>query len=155
MEHEPGGERADDLLNPNLSDVPEQPSGSGRELASVGNVFWSDRANSEHLLRQMRPDHLPQPEQERETWEMRLGMFSERTADEHSGSMGTEALFTTAREMDRQTSVGRFQPLDALLFLVETERGVRTEPEYYNLAEGEGEAGPEAVLENQRDEFEA
>ena len=105
------------LQNPNLMDLPAPMPSQERRAPSVGNVFWSERANEEHLLRQMRPSHLPDLDDEPSPDEAGLGRASDQTAD--AGSIGTEALFASAREMDRQTSVSRYQAFDALQFLTE------------------------------------
>ena len=83
--------------------------------------------SGEHRLRQMRPTHLPPPS----------GGSGGQTADEHPESVGTDAMFSAALEMDRQTSVGRYRPLDALTFLAEAGNMVRSGPEYYHMAAGE------------------
>ena len=139
------GETADTSLNPNLMDLPEARTNPGRSLAGVGNVFWSERANEEHMLRQMRPDHLHEPEDGQGLRELGRGQGSERTAEENTGSMGTEALFMTAREMDRQTSVSRYQAFDALQFLSEMPVLAATEPEYFNMVVQMAKAWTEAV----------
>ena len=119
-------EAADTSLNPNLMDLPEPRTSQ--------NVFWSERVNEEHRLRQMRPDHLPELEDGQGPYKLGRGRGSERTAEENTGSMGTEALFMTAREMDRQTLVSRYHAFDALQFLSEMPGPAATEPEYFNMA---------------------
>ena len=42
-------------MNPNLDDLPP----AEREFGPVANVWWSQKANDEHWLRQMRPSDLP------------------------------------------------------------------------------------------------
>ena len=133
-EQDQGSEPNRDLQNPNLSDLPEQAASSGTGSTGVANVFWSEWANDEHRLRQMRPDHLP-PASEGHV--DAFGRSSEQTTDENPGSYGTDVLFWTAREMDRQTSIARFQPLEALQFLNETMDSGSREPEYFNMAAGD------------------
>ena len=120
-------ELMDNSQYPNLEDLPERASGPEGEMVNAGNVFWSEWANDEHRLRQMRPTHLPPPS----------GGSGGQTADEHPESVGTDAMFSAALEMDRQTSVGRYRPLDALTFLAEAGNMVRSGPEYYHMAAGE------------------
>ena len=84
------------------------------------------RAREEHQLRQLRPRHLP-PIEGTELAE-RLG----RTGRSSSGQDGSDDLMTTARELDRQTSIGHFGPLDAMRYLEESGLVEPREPEYFN-----------------------
>ena len=53
------------------------------------------------------------------------------------GAAITESLHMTAREMDRQTSVGHFPTQSAMRYLEEIQAVGHAEPQYYNLAIGD------------------
>ena len=118
------------LENPNLQDLPQNESEGTGNAVDGANPFWSERAQDEYHLRQMRPTTLP-PLEEADPWEA-LGTQGQ-------SSVGSDNLMLTAREMDRQTSIGRFSTRDAVQFLQETGQALFNvgEPDYFNMAAGD------------------
>ena len=120
-------QRGEPMLNPSLPDMP----GTGLETVEggpdSGNPLWCGRAREEHQLRQLRPSHLP-PMDGADSAESLV-----RTGRPSSEQAGSDDLMMTACEMDRQTSIERFRPLDALGFLEESGMAKPREPEYYNM----------------------
>ena len=102
----PGRQQEQEISNPNLEDLPPEPRGSGVTRAQEGNVFWSERANTEHVLRQMRPEHLPPLDASVSIQGSERGRASHSLSDP---PFGAEEWLQTAREMDRQTSIGHLR----------------------------------------------
>ena len=135
--------------NPNLADEPtsttELSSQARTSAETLGNIWWSDWANTEQQLQMMRPEGLPMPIEPGE------GSFRREAAEGASAGMGLEFRSTSdgrstsgcgdsdfhaaAVELDRQTSVGHYIPERAMGFLRESEELVR-EPQYYNIHSG-------------------
>ena len=135
--------------NPNLADEPtsttELSSQARTSAETLGNIWWSDWANTEQQLQMMRPEGLPMPIEPGE------GSFGREAAEGASAGMGLEFRSTSdgrstsgcgdsdfhaaAVELDRQTSVGHYIPERAMGFLRESEELVR-EPQYYNIHSG-------------------
>ena len=114
--------------NPNEQDLPDQRN-LGRELGgqdSVANVWWSDRANDELRLRQMRPADLPRMESGSEAGVSVAGWREAGLEDVHPPH---EDLFAeAAREMNRQTSVAGYPQSEAERFLREQENSTGLGP---------------------------
>ena len=99
----PGRQQEQEPQNPNLEDVPPEPRGPGASRVQEGNVFWSERANTEHVLRQKRSDHLPPLDTSASIQGSERGRASRSLSDP---PFGAEEWLQTAREMDRQMSIG-------------------------------------------------
>ena len=119
--------------NPNLADEPtsttELSSQARTSAETLGNIWWSDWANTEQQLQMMRPEGLPMPIEPGE------GSFRREAAEGASAGMGLEFRSTSdgrstsgcgdsdfhaaAVELDRQTSVGHYIPERAMGFLRE------------------------------------
>ena len=121
------------LMNPNLDDLPP----AVREFGPVANVWWSQRANDEHRLQQMRPSDLPslqsgdsgsrpgeRGDQHSRDQEER-GLMSGSVSSPGHGFMASENRVTTdaARVSGEMGSLGH------------------REPEYFNLATDDSAAG--------------
>ena len=109
--------------NPNENDVPE-PLVPDRQLGttdSVTNVWWSERANNEARLQQMRPADLPRQASGSEAGYSASVFREAREEGEHEELHPPyETLFTEAAvEMQRQTSLAAYPREEAMRFLSE------------------------------------
>ena len=127
----PGRQQEQEIPNPNLEDLPPEPRGSGVTRVQEGNVFWSERANTEHVLRQMRPEHLPPLDASVSIQGSERGRASHSLSDP---PFGAEEWLQTAREMDRQTSIGHLPEPQAIQFLRDSAGIGQREPEYFFMA---------------------
>ena len=127
----PGRQQEQEISNPNLEDLPPEPRGSGVTRVQEGNVFWSERANTEHVLRQMRPEHLPPLDASVSIQGSERGRASHSLSDP---PFGAEEWLQTAREMDRQTSIGHLPEPQAIQFLRDSAGIGQREPEYFFMA---------------------
>ena len=138
--------------NPNLADEPtstELPSQARTSADTLGNIWWSDWANTEQQLQMMRPEGLPMPTDPGEGSLRReavegasagMGLEFRSTSDGRSTSgfgdwSDRPDLNAAAVQLDRQTSVGHYVPERAMGLLRESEELVR-EPQYDNIQSG-------------------
>ena len=154
----PSGSSTDGMdINPNQQDLPEQPA-ERLEVRedSVPNVWWSDWANNELRLQQLRPRDLSgslQQSPHHETLESggvsaaggleipeSQGLHGESMASSQD-DMTRSNIATAAAEMIRQTSVGHYQLDLAEDFLLGHAGMHQQEPEYFNI--GSQQSTPE------------
>ena len=136
-------------MNPNSGDLPDPQAGRFEASPSVtANVWWSEWANDELRLQQLRPTNLledpSQSSLHRTETSGGLGAVegSERAEGQQplletrasSGNGSFEAEMTAAAtELVRQTSVGNYQLDLAERFLLENSGARRQEPAYFQI----------------------
>ena len=143
-------------FNPNRDDLPEPAARREAPRGTEPNVWWSEWANDELRLQQMRPANLPggilqSPRHGTGTSDgvgaaggtMRAEGFSQLSnslASSREESYEAE-ITAAATEMARQTSISHYQLDLAEMFLRGDAEARRQEPEYFNI--GTPVAAPE------------
>ena len=137
-------------LNPDLDDLPGPAAGQDNASPEVvANVWWSDWANDELRLQQMRPTTLLEgfgqssPHRtlqsggvvaaQGQTRTEGLDQLNEGLASSRNSSSGVEVT-AAATELIRQTSIGHYQLDLAEQFVRGSTEARRQEPEYFFLA---------------------
>ena len=121
------------LMNPNLDDLPSPE----REYGPVANIWWSQRANEEHRLQQMRPSDLPSLQSGES------GSRSGEQAEQQSGDRDERGLMSGSVSSQRHGFVAPVRSVEASTARLLGEIGSfgRHEPEYFNLATDDSAAG--------------
>ena len=112
--------RGTSLENPNIGDRP-QVATSRIPREGVGNVFWSERANDEARLQQMRPLDLPRQTSGSET--ALQGTAWRDTGLEEVHPPYEDLFAQAALDMGRQTSIAEYPREEGIRFLREQALG--------------------------------